>query len=205
MEQLRKRLFVSKKTGVKERLKIIEKSGEKGYNTLVFSFDDKYFTGKNNRKFISLIKRFSFNVEAGGCDLSLMVPKRLFFFHRDLFRMEQGKRKKNIHFCPTNPETTILIAKYAYNLFERTMKKVTTPRIFHLLPDYGHESIWCQCPACRAFRPVEQYLIAVNTAADALAKLDPLAKISFVNFDTELEAARIPPRKNMFKLLSSPS
>jgi len=65
-----------------------------------------------------------------------------------------------------------------------------------LLPDEGHETTWCQCPACRAFRPAEQYLIAVNTAADVLAKMDPQARLYYVDFDTEPEAARVKTRAN---------
>jgi hypothetical protein len=66
-----------------------------------------------------------------------------------------------------------------------------------LLPEEGYESIWCQCPACRAFRPAEQYLIAVNTVADILAKYDPEAKLIYVDFDTEPEAARVKLRGNL--------
>jgi hypothetical protein len=196
MKQVRKRLFISRKTGAGERAKIVRSAIENGYNTLVFPLDDKIFRGGIS-KYIKLTKHFAFYIEAGGHDLPLLLPRHLFLFNRGLFRMEQGKRKMNNHFCPTNPKTIAIIAKRAKKLFIRAMQKTSPDRIFHLLPDEGGENIWCQCPPCRAFRPVDQYLIAVNTAADALAKLDPQAKMSYIDFDTEPEAARVKPKKNM--------
>jgi len=196
MKESRKRLFVDKETGVKERLKIIEKAAGR-YDTLVFSAGDKFFTSKNrNQKYMMMIKHYSFNIEAGGCDFSLLLPSRLFFFHRDLFRMEHGKRKPRPHFCPTNPQTTSRIKEQVRYLFGRAIPLMTSPRIFHLLPDEGQKTNWCSCPACRAFSPAEQYLIAVNAAADMLAVLDPEAVLLYAGFDAEPEAARIMPRKN---------
>jgi len=196
MKQIRKRLFISRKTNSRERAKIIRWAIENGYNTLVFPLDDKIFRGGSG-KYIKLAKQFAFYIEAGGRDLSLLLPRYLFLFNKGLFRMEQGKRKMNNHFCPTNPKTTAIIAKRAKKLFSRAMQKTSPDRVFHLLPDEGCENVWCQCPPCRAFRPIDQYLIAVNTAADALAKLDPQAKLSYADFDTEPETARVKPKKNM--------
>jgi hypothetical protein len=196
MNQVRKRLFIDKKIGADKRLKLIRWAVDNGYNTLVFDLKDKFFKSRN-AKYIKLIKHFAFFIEAGGHDLSLLMPRILFLFNKGLFRMEQGKRRMSYHFCPTNPKTTKIIARRAKRLFARALHKLTPDRIFHLLPDEGYENIWCQCPPCRAFRPFDQYLIAVNAAADSLAKLDPNAKLSYVDFDTEPEAARVKIRKNM--------
>jgi len=168
MNQVRNRLFIGRKAGTGERIKIIRWAIEHGYNTLVLPLDDKIFRGGGGKD-IKLIKHFAFFIEAGGRDLSLLLPRHLFLFNKQLFRMEQGKRKMNNHFCPTNPKTTAIIAKRAKKLFSRAMHKTTPDRIFHIMPDEGCENVWCQCPPCRAFRPVDQYLIAVNAAADALA------------------------------------
>jgi len=196
MKQVRKRLFIDRKTGAGKRAKLIRWAIDNGYNTLVFPLNDKIFRG-GSAKYIRLAKHFAFYIEAGGHDLSLLLPRRLFLFNKGLFRMEQGKRKMNNHFCPTNPKTTAIITRRAKRLFSRAMHKTSPDRIFHLLPDEGCENVWCQCPPCRAFRPVDQYLIGVNAAADALAKLDPQAKLAYVDFDTEPEAARVKSRKNM--------
>ena len=198
MAHARKRLFISKKTGGNERIKLIKLALENECNTFVFSLDDPFFTSKNrNQKYIKLLITYPVNIEAGGCDLSALLPKNLFMFNKELFRMEQGKRTSKHHFCPTNPKTIEYIAGNTYKLIGGAMPNVTSPRIFHLLPDEKHEGTWCKCPACRAFHPAEQYLIAVNTAADILAKLDPEAKLMYIDFDSEPEAARVLPRKNM--------
>jgi len=200
MNQPRKRLFIDKKTGAKERLNIVKFAVENKCDTLVFSLDDKFFKSKSrNSKYMKLMKRHSFTVEAGGRDFSLLLPRRLFLFHRDLFRMDEGKRKADHHFCPTNPKTTAVIAKRSRALFARAMREAALPRVFHLLPDKGHENAWCACPACRAFRPSEQNIIAVNTAADTLAKIDPAAIILYHDYGTEMEAEGVAPRKNMLR------
>jgi len=178
-----------------ERAKKVKWATENEYNTLVFPLDDKFFKG-GNAKYIKLAKHYAFYIEAGGQDLSLLLPRSLFIFKRDLFRMEQGRRKIKHHFCPTNPESISIVADRAKKLFERALHKVSPDPVFHLLPDEGYETLWCQCPACRAFRPAEQFLIAVNTSADAIAKLDSKAKLYYVDFDTEPEAARVKTRAN---------
>jgi len=198
MKQTRKRLFIDFKASAREREKTIYLAVENGCNTLVFSFNDKYFKTKNKKqKYIKLINKYALNIEAGGRDFPLLMPKKLFLFHRDLFRMEQGRRKFNHHFCPTNPNTISILTENALKLFNNIIQKITPPRIFHLLPDKDHENTWCACPACRAFSPAEQYLIAVNTAADVLAKIDAEARIMYVDFDTEPDAEGISPRENM--------
>jgi len=198
MKLERKRLYISKKTGLKERIKIINSAAAEKYNTVIFSLDDDFFKNRNrNQKYIKLLKHYSFNIEAGGRDFPLFIPKWLYLFRRDIFRMEEGKRKMNHHFCTTNPQTISYIKERAAFLFSRSINEVTPTRIFHLLPDEGHENTWCSCPACRAFSPAEQNLITVNTAADALANLDPEAKILYLDLGTEAEAPGITPRKNM--------
>jgi len=197
MDKSRKRLFIKKYTSIIEREKIIKLAVENECNTLVFSMDDGYFRSKNTL-YTKLIKYYNLNIEAGGRDLHLLLPRRMYFFHSDMFRMEHGKRKLMHHFCPTNPKTISVISERARNFLTLVLPKVTAPRIFHLLPDEVHQNTWCACPACRAFRPAEQYIIAVNTASDELAKLDPAAKLAYIDFDPEPEAARVKPRKNMF-------
>ncbi|MDR0323875.1 MAG: hypothetical protein LBI12_05455 [Treponema sp.] len=194
---MRKRIFIDRKTGTKEKIDIIKRAAENKYDAVVFSLFEKF---NANNICIKLAKHYGLNIEAGGHELSLLLPKRLFFFHRDLFRMEQGKRKNGHHFCPTNPKTIFIIKEKAKVLFSRSMQTVTTPRIFHLLADEGHESIWCACPACRAFSPAEQNIIAVNSAADVLAGLDPDARLSFFDYNVEPEEEGVEPRKNMFLL-----
>lgn len=194
----RKRLFMEKKAGRKDRIESIKWAAQNNYDTLVFPLAE-CFKGLH-REYIKLIKQYELNVEAGGRELSLFVPRNLFLFHRELFRMEQGRRKKKYHFCPTNPKSTAVITENAQKIFESSLQVVTQRRVFHLWPEEGHENTWCACPACRAFSPAEQYIIAVNTVADVLAKLDPNARLSYLDYGEEQGKTGIAPRKNMFKV-----
>jgi len=200
MKHIRNRLFIDEKSNTAERDTTIYLAVENGCNTLVFSMNDRFFKNENkNQKYVKLIYNNAIFIEAGGHDFPLLLPESLFLFQSDLFRMEQGKRKSKHHFCPTNPKTISIIAENSQKYFSRVLQKMTAPRIFHLLPNKGHEETWCACPACRAFSPAEQYLIAVNTAADVLAKLDREARIMYVDFDAEPDAEGISPRGNLVK------
>jgi hypothetical protein len=138
-------------------------------------------------------KSYGLEAEAGGWALSFLVPRKLFFFHRDLFRMEGGKRRKNIHFCPTNPDTIAVIQNEVKNI--SFIKKTA---MLHLWPEKGRENTWCACPACRAFTMAEQYRIAANAAADALAGINPNAFVSI--YETNDEEGDIPLRPNIFRI-----
>jgi hypothetical protein len=149
-------------------------------------------------------ERYALILEAGGWDLSLLVPRLLFPFHRELFRMESGKRTGKFNFCPTNPETVALLKKNAALIFRSVLGARPEIRIWHLWPDRGHEKKWCSCPACRAFSAEDQNRIAVNTAADALAELAPQGKISLYETPDggggDAEKNIIPLRPNVFNL-----
>ena len=138
---------------------------------------------------------YSITIDAGGHDLTSLVPRKHFFFHRDFFRMEDGKRKKEHHFCPTNPGTIALAGKEG----ERLLRAARDIKTFHLWPDKGFETAWCSCPTCRAFTTQELNRIAVNTAADVLAKINPGAFISFQEKSGEDDKTpcNIPLRKNI--------
>jgi hypothetical protein len=200
----RKRVFIDKKAGAKDRIEVVKWAATNNFDTVVFSLDEKL---SPKSKIIKLAKRYSLNIEAGGHDYSLLLPEKLFLFHKELFRMEHGERKKRHHFCPTNPQTTSIIKERAEILFIRFMNIVTVPRVFHFLPDEGYENTWCGCPACRAFSPAEQNIIAANTAADVLLKLDPDAYLAFKDIGETISGnaehktqSTITPRKNMIGL-----
>ena len=137
---------------------------------------------------------YGISLEAGGRDLSSLVPRSYFPFHRDFFRMEEGLRKKAHHFCPTNPGAIKVIESEGGRLF----RAAGACRVFHLWPDRDAEAVWCACPSCRAFTPAELNRIAVNAAADVLAKLNPEAVITY--YEKPDEGGNIPMRKNLVKM-----
>jgi hypothetical protein len=143
-----------------------------------------------------LADEYALALEAGGWELSLLVPRRLFFFHREIFRMEGGRRKWQYNFCPTNPDTIGVIKSEGEKYF-RAAEGIS---VFHLWPDKGRE--WCSCPTCRAFTPAEQNRIAVNAAAGVLASIKPDAFISY--YENSGEGSKIPMRPNLFRIENLP-
>jgi hypothetical protein len=117
--------------------------------------------------------------------------------------MEEGSRKKEHHFCPTNPNALALFSREGKKLFAQA-EDTAGINIFHLWPDKGAESLWCSCPSCRAFTPQEQYLIAMNSAADALQTVNPEASLCFAQqssySEMSGEAGRIKARKNLYSI-----
>lgn len=160
------------------------------------------FASESKRKKLRQLKQFAAEygiaLEAGGHELSSLVPRKYFFLHRDYFRMVEGRRKKEHHFCPTSPGAIRLAGREAEKLF-RAAGEV---KVFHLWPDKGAERVWCSCPTCRAFSPQEQNRIGVNTAADILASVDPEAHITF--FEQSGEEINIPLRKNLVRMEKLP-
>jgi hypothetical protein len=140
--------------------------------------------------------RYGVALELGGRCLSKLLPRRLFYRDKELFRMSAGRRSADRNFCPTNPGTVELIRDQARQRF----KPYPAVAVFHVWPDpaeaagsgasggsggaatgsgaSGGRSAWCACPACRAFTPDEQALIALNAVADALAAVAPEARLS---------------------------
>jgi hypothetical protein len=153
---------------------------------------------EDRAQFLSMAKEYALIIEAGGWELSLLVPREHFFFHRAVFRMEMGRRVKEYNFCPTNPDTIAIIKEKAERLF-RENPEIT---VFHLWPDRDHESTWCSCPTCRAFSREEQNRIAVNTVADVLAETAPNSSVSY--YENTSDKGDVPPRQNMFNLHTLP-
>jgi hypothetical protein len=193
--------------GKKEIQEALEKSeafsswaGRNRYDALVFPLET-FASEKFRRKLLHLkqfAREYGIALEAGGWDLSALVPRRYFLFQRDSFRMEGGKRKKEHHFCPTSPNAIRLIGDAGKKLFEAAEEI----EVFHLWPDKEEDAGWCYCPACRAFTPQEQGRIAVNAAADVLAAVNPKASITY--FEKPGEATKIPLRKNIFIIEAFP-
>ena len=180
----------------KKRASIFDRAKQGNFDTVVFPFI--------TADIIKEAKSHNLEVEVGGWSLSVLVPRRLFFFNRELFRMEGGKRRRNLHFCPTNPQTIDVIRSEGKKMF-RSFRDVS---VFNLWPEMiphenanARENHWCACPACRAFSASEQYRIAVNAAADVLAEINPRAFISIYDYEIPEEEEEIPLRPNVFKII----
>jgi hypothetical protein len=186
---LRKRFPLS---GVKGREAALIWAARNGFDALVFPLREFPLPSKpGNRTLCALASLYAMGIEAGGGELSSLVPRRLFFLNRELFRMEEGRRKKDGLFCVTNPKTIAVIQKNALRLFANSDASV-----FHLWPDPKSDTLWCSCPNCRAFSPEEQNRIAVNAAADTLLKIKPQARLSYYEPRDEMAAEDGPMEQN---------
>ena len=211
----RRRLIVAKKLSPAQRMPLVQWAIRNNFDTIVFPLRDASTWNwlKTSGAMAKLVEQNGIAIEAGGWEISLLLPRRLFLFNPELFRMDYGKRTPKHHFCPTNPKTIEIIKKNAAKMFQwaaekmpASSRKAASPHdaaegaapVFHLWPDYSHEKTWCSCPACRAFSPHEQNRIAVNSAADVLERLFPHAKLSC--FDLAQEAGGIKLRENVFTL-----
>ncbi|MCL1994271.1 MAG: hypothetical protein FWG66_15105 [Spirochaetes bacterium] len=198
--RLRRRLFIDKKMGRGEKEELVKWAARNKYDALVFSMAEKSFWASSGTMYGA--KKFAFVIEAGGKDLPLLLPRVLFVLSPGMFRMEKGRRTPRYNFCPTNPKTISAVMKKCRDLFNSVAGSLSAPKVFHLLPSIGSEYMWCNCPACRAFSPNEQYIIAVKTAAAELFEIDPAAQLSFFDFASKdsAESNSIPPQENMFLL-----
>ncbi|MDR2445871.1 MAG: hypothetical protein LBD58_01055 [Treponema sp.] len=154
-------------------------------------------------------KKYDLAIEAGGWELSSLARHSL-FFHKEMFRMTDGRRDKSVNFCPTAPETIKTLQKEAKKLFLRCQNI----EVYHFWSDRIGENglsgglknersnAWCSCPTCRAFTPDEQNRIAVNAVADVLLAIHPDARISF--YEPPSEKSDITVRPNLFKISRLP-
>jgi hypothetical protein len=149
---------------------------------------------RSAEELLDLAEKYAMTIELGGWDLSLLVPRRYFFLHQEMFRMDSGKRDKEHNFCPTDPDTIRLIKSEAEKIF-RSYPDIT---VYHLWPDLGYEKAWCSCPTCRAFTLEEQNRIAVNAAADTLADINPQGRISY--YENPPQKGDIALRANLFRV-----
>lgn len=192
----RKRLLFDRNT-VKQWESCVLWAAGNQIDALVFPLFTKS-AGRFYEQAYKTVKKYGVEIEAGGWDLSSLAPRKLFFFHREIFRMKAGERDKFINFCPTAPDTIRAVSKEAKAFF-LSRKDIT---VFHFWPDRGYEKAWCSCPSCRAFTPEEQNRIAVNTVADVLLSVNPRAKMSYC--ETSTDKTDIELRSNIFKVSRLP-
>jgi hypothetical protein len=167
----KRRLVFTRNSGLKEQLLWLDWAPQRGIATVVLPLSSRL---SSLRRLEEEAHKRDFIIERGGWDLSL-IARRGIFMPGEMLRMENGRRRNDYNFCPTNPRLITRIRENAARLFALYEKTES----FHLWPDRGHEEHWCSCPACRAFSWEEQNLMAVRAAAEVLAALRPAARIFY--------------------------
>jgi hypothetical protein len=133
-------------------------------------------------------------IHADGPPLGTLVPKLLFPFRPDLFRMESGRRRTDGFFCPTNPRALRLAAERAARFFRR-FPHADVYRIGGA--EVSFERAPCACPTCRAFTPAEQTLMAANAVAAGLTEAVPGARLLLEIGPMDEPGSVIAPRANL--------
>jgi hypothetical protein len=174
--ETRRRLVIPPGSSAKEIRALGRWAARNRVDALVFSLFDRKIGRGGGKLAAELQDHWALIIERGGWDLSALLPRRHFLLNRDLFRMEGGKRIKQHHFCPTNPQVMELLRRRMGAFLEQGVQTPGGP-VYHLWPDRGAELLWCACPACRAFSPREQIRLAVNTVAAFIAEREPQALI----------------------------
>ncbi|MCX7655371.1 MAG: DUF4838 domain-containing protein [Treponemataceae bacterium] len=198
----KKRLFLGNVEYERQGLEWIAWAAWEGFESVIiypeeelFSLEtvEEQFSGRR-KKLLEAASFYGITIEEGGYCLSRLVPRRLFRTNKELFRMESGKRVRERNFCPTNPETLAILARQGRRFFQLRPEI----RVFHLWPDQGEGHQWCACPTCRAFSPLEQELIAINSLAAVLQEILPGAFLSYLH--PEGEETTLSVRPNVFAL-----
>ncbi|MDR2481588.1 MAG: hypothetical protein LBD07_04765 [Spirochaetaceae bacterium] len=169
----RKILFINRKYSYKKARNFVQWAARNKIDEIVLSLIAA-MNVKELRTITELAESYHIEMARGGFELSLFVPRRLFIFHKDIFRMNEGRRKRDFNFCPSSSRTQTVIKQNAESFFKRFAGGV---KKYYLLPDGGEGDFWCSCHVCRAFTVEEQRFMAVKSAADVLAGIDKNARI----------------------------
>lgn len=166
-------------------------AGRSGFDEVIFPLDLK-LKRSYREELRALARSYHLEVARGGCDLSPLVPRRYFWLRRELFRMEDGRRRRDGNFCPVSDATQRIISATAARYFEEFRG---TARYYFLAAGGLDKNHWCSCPVCRALPFEEQYLMAVYCAARALESVDPTARVGYER--PPEGACQIRPHENM--------
>lgn len=143
---------------------------------------------------MKLLEEYGMTVEYGGHGLSSFLPRKEFKKHPGMFRMEAGKRTDAYNFCPSSREGAAVIQKNAESFF----REHPGIDVYHIWPDDILGGGWCSCELCKKYSPSEQALMAVNTVAEVLKKVNPGAQVSFLSYhDTEQVPLKVKPLNNV--------
>ncbi|MDR2509676.1 MAG: hypothetical protein LBC77_03415, partial [Spirochaetaceae bacterium] len=144
----RTRVFIKRGLSAKETMEAVLNAGRGAVDEVVLSLAPA-FDIKTASEVSALAARFHLEVSRGGEELEFFVPRNLFFFHREYFRMEGGRRVKNLNFCASNNKTRDVIARSALTFFNN----YTACKKYYLFASGAitpEENVWWSCPACRA-------------------------------------------------------
>lgn len=149
--------------------------------------------------YLPMLQERQIILEFGGHLLPGFVPRELFDQHPEYFRMnENGQRIKDYNFC-LNSGAIEILKKNVYDYFNQ-LPEIT---YFHIWADDLTGGGWCHCEKCIGLTSSDQNMIAMNTVADVLTKVNPKASLALLAYHDTGKMAAVKPRSNLF-LLNAP-
>lgn len=110
---------------------------------------------------------------------SYLLPRGLYDVHSDWFRMDgEGKRCREINFCPANPEALAYFVDRAVELAQQLYRSAPT---FYFWLDDAKDST-CKCPACAGLSASDQQLLVMNAVVTALREKIPGARLAHLAY-----------------------
>lgn len=154
---------------------------------------------KVRRDLLPLLEGRGMTLELGGHHLSALVPRAFFKQDPSAFRFDGKKRTPDANFCPSSPRALTWLREHGRAFFLRYPEA----EVYHLWPDDLPGGGWCRCEQCAADSPADQALRATNALAEALAQVNPHAKLSFLSYyDTQTPPSRVRPAHNVIPCLA---
>lgn len=140
-------------------------------------------------RMISAMADRDMGLDLGGHYLPGLLPRDLFDTHPEYFRMENGKRVRDLNMCASSPEAIDVMAVNAQREIDY-IKAFSRPETFHLWADDIFEGGTCSCDKCKDLSGSDQLLKILN---DLTAKLDLGEGIKIA--DIAYHGSVIPPTK----------
>ena len=136
-------------------------------------------------------------LQFGGHYLPMLLPRARFAEHPEWFPLRDGVRDGRYNLCTSSQEARTELVRGARAFFER----FAGASVYHAWADDIRGGGWCACPDCARLSPSDQALIATNLLADALAALEPHARIAHLAYhDTVQPPSATRPQPNVTML-----
>ena len=172
--------------------KITRPNTETSLNVLLHDLEEE-----GGRRHIEALEDMGITVEYELHTLSWLLPRDLFEKDPSLYRMnENGERRNDIGYCPSNPEALDIITENSYRLAKMLHQKSDN---YFWWSDDVPKSV-CHCPKCteRCLNGADAAMIFANAVAKGVLAYNSAAKESYLAYSDAKTIPTIKPEKNVF-------
>ncbi|MHB0998640.1 MAG: DUF4838 domain-containing protein [Armatimonadota bacterium] len=125
------------------------------------------FGGDVEKMLIDAMDVREIGFEFGGHLLPGLLPRDLFEEHPEYFRMENGKRVRDLNMCPSSEGAADIVAENAKSQINY-IRKFSKPETLHLWADDIPGGGWCSCDKCKDLTSTDQTIKSLNNIAERL-------------------------------------